>query len=62
MKKTFNYNGTEIVIEKLAGYGQYTINGYHCTDSTIWDYCDDDENPDKMELAQNAAYNFVINQ
>ena len=30
------------IMEKV-GSGQYKLNGYHCTDSTIWDYAHDDE-------------------
>ena len=44
--KTFEFNNEAITIEK-TGYGQYVLSGLgisvHCTDSEIWDWCDDDE-------------------
>ena len=72
MKKNFTYwlfglesvVGIEIEIEK-TGYGQYIIRGgkvaVHCTDSEIWDWCDDEENPTKMKEAQRAAFRAIVN-
>lgn len=64
MKKQFTYSGLEIKIEK-TGYGQYIIRSgkisVHSTDSTIWDWCDDDEDLTKMEEAQRAAYRAIVN-
>lgn len=61
MKKTWNYNGVDYTMTK-TGYGQYNLNGYHCTDSSIWDWCDDDENEEKMMEAWKAAERFVKDQ
>lgn len=63
MKKQFTY-GRPITIEKI-GYGQYIVRSgkisVHSTDSTIWDWCDDDENLEKMEEAQRAALRLIVN-
>lgn len=58
MTKTWNFNGREYTMTK-SGYGQYTLNGYHCTNSIIWDWCDDDEDESKNLEALNAAESFV---
>ena len=64
MKKQFNYGGLPIEIEK-KGYGQYIIRSgqvaLRSTDSTIWDWCDDDDNEAKMEEAQKAAHRLIVN-
>ena len=63
MKKQFKYGGLPIEI-KRTGYGQYTLCSgnvaLHCTDSEIWDWCDDDENMEKMEAAQIAALRMIV--
>lgn len=62
--KTFEFNNETITIER-AGYGQYTLSGLgtsiHCTDSEIWDWCDDDENKEKHEFAKQTAYRLLVN-
>lgn len=58
MKKTWNYNGINYEMVK-TGYGQYILNGYHCTDSSIWDWCDDDSDEDKYMAALDAAERFI---
>lgn len=62
--KTFEYNNETITIEK-AGYGQYTLRGLgisaHCTDSKIWDWCDDDSDEDEHEAAKFRAYKILEN-
>lgn len=48
-----------------TGYGQYVLSGLgisvHCTDSEIWDWCDDDENEDKHLAAKESAYRLLVN-
>lgn len=62
--KTFTFHNATITIEK-AGYGQYTLHGLgtsvHCTDSEVWDWCDDEENKEKHEDAKRTAYNLLKN-
>lgn len=62
--KTFEFNNETITIEQ-TGYGQYTLRGLgtsvHCTDSEIWDWCDDDENAAKHESAKETAYRLLLN-
>nr|DAM63490.1 MAG TPA: hypothetical protein [Caudoviricetes sp.] len=67
--KTFEFNNEAITIEK-TGYGQYVLSGLgisvHCTDSEIWDWCDDDwcdddENEDKHLAAKESAYRLLVN-
>ena len=60
--KTFEFN-SEIITIEIAGYGQYTLRGLdnsvHCSDTEIWDWCDDDENEEKHLNAKQAAYNML---
>lgn len=58
MKKTWTYLGVTYTME-MTGYGQYKLNGFHCTDSGIWDWCDDEENELKHLEALEAAKRFV---
>lgn len=62
--KTFEINNETITIEQ-TGYGQYVLSGLgtsvHCTDSEIWDWCDDDENEEKHFAAKDAAYRVLVN-
>ena len=58
MKKNWSYNGNDYEMVK-TGYGQYMLNGYHCSDSEIWDWCDDDSNEEKHMEALRAAEIFV---
>ena len=62
--KTFEFNNEAITIEK-TGYGQYVLSGLgtsvHCTDSEIWDWCDDDENEEKHLSAKESAYRLLVN-
>jgi len=55
--KTFEFNSEIITIEK-AGYGQYTLRGLetsaHCTESRIWDWCDDEEDEESLEKSKEA--------
>ncbi|MCF0229691.1 MAG: hypothetical protein HUJ76_08395 [Parasporobacterium sp.] len=60
MTKTWEFNGNGYEMAQLNAYGQYTINGYHCTDSSIWDNVDDVDNWEKMEEAMEAAERFLI--
>lgn len=59
MKKNWKYNGKEYEMVKLPAYGQYTINGYHCTMSYIWDNVDDEDNLEKQEEAMFIAEQLV---
>lgn len=58
--KTFKFHNATITIEITHMYGRYVLRGLNtsvlCEDSTIWDYCDDDENPEKMREARRRAY------
>lgn len=58
IKKTWSYNGHDYEMSK-TGYGQYVLNGYHCTNSTIWDYVDDEENEEEKLAALKEAEAFV---
>ena len=59
MEKTWEYRNRLYVMEISFGYGNYKLNGYHTTDSTIWDGADDDESPRKQRAARRAAERFV---
>ena len=59
MKKSWSYNGVNYTIERAHGYGQYILNGYHFTDSSVWDNVDDDANPEKQEMAMRDAEAFL---
>lgn len=59
MKKIWYYNGKEYTMTCSHGYGQYTLNGYHFTDSTVWDNVDDEDNPEKQEEAMKGAEAFI---
>ena len=62
--KTFEINNETITIEKV-GFGQYVLSGLstsvHCTDSEIWDWCDDDETEEKHFEAKESAYRLLVN-
>lgn len=59
MKKNWNFNGKNYEMENGHGYGQYTLNGYHCTASAIWDDVDDEDYPEKQERAMIEAESFL---
>ena len=59
MKKKWTYKGVECTIERAHGYGQYILNGYHCTLSNVWDDVDDGDCPDKQEEAMREAEAFL---
>lgn len=59
MKKTWDYNGKDYTMTKSHGYGQYVLNGYHFTDSSVWDDVDDDDNPEKQQMAMKVAEAFI---
>ena len=59
MKKSWSYNGVNYTIERAHGYGQYVLNGYHCTLSNVWDDVDDDVYPEKQEEAMREAEAFL---
>ena len=59
MKKTWAYKGIDYTIEKAYGYGQYILNGYHFTDSSVWDNVDDEDDPEKQEQAMRDAECFL---
>lgn len=62
LMKTFEYNGEIITIE-LISYGEYMLRGLNasvrCTDSEVWDWCNDDSNEFKFEEAKKTAYNML---
>lgn len=59
MKKTWIYNGVEYTLEKGHGYGQYILNGYHFTDSSVWDDIDNEEEEEKRKEAMRVAETFI---
>lgn len=59
MIKKWIYKGVEYTIERAHGYGQYILNGYHCTLSNVWDDVDDDDCPGKQEEAMRDAEAFL---
>lgn len=59
MKKEWSYNGVDYTIERSCGYGQYILNGYHFTDSSVWDDVDDEDEPEKQEMAMRVAEAFI---
>lgn len=60
MEKIWNYNGVNYVLKKATyGYGQYILNGYHFTNSEVWDYVDNDEDIKKQENAMRVAEAFI---
>lgn len=59
MKKEWSYNGVDYTIERSYGYGQYILNGYHFTDSSVWDDVDDEDEPEKQEMAMRVAEAFI---
>lgn len=59
MKKTWIYNGRNYEMVRTSGYGQYTLNGHHCTNSSIWDWCDEESNEEKYQEAMESAELFV---
>ena len=59
MKKNWTYKGVDYTIERAHGYGQYILNGYHCTLSNVWDDVDDDNCPVKQEQAMRDAEIFL---
>ena len=62
MRKTFSYNDLEITIEKM-GYGVYrlesVVTSLTITDSSIYDWCDDDSDPEKHEQAKREAQLYI---
>ena len=59
MKKKWTYKGVEYTIERAHGYGQYILNGYHCTLSNVWDDVDDDDYPVMQVEAMRDAEAFL---
>ncbi len=59
MKKKWNYNGVDYTIERGHGYGQYVLNGYHFTDSSVWDNVDNEDEPGEQEMAMKVAEAFI---
>jgi len=62
MRKTFEYNGFEFIIDVLSR-GHYRLLGggmtMAITDSSIYDWCDDDSDPEKHEQAKREAYGYI---
>lgn len=58
MIKEWIFNGVSYKLEKLRGYGSYLLNGYHYTNSSVWDDVDS-ENEDKRLIAMMSAEFFV---
>ena len=70
MKKMFHYSGIDITIEPAAYYGHYwiraTVRGVSVekliTDSSIYDWCDDDTSYDAHLQALDEAYGYTISE
>jgi hypothetical protein len=58
MKKIWTFRRKNYEMES-KGRGQYVLNGYHTTDSVIWDYVDDDEQPRLMGKVRRDAERFI---
>ena len=58
MKRLWNFRNKEYIMT-FKSYGNYSLNGYHCTDSYIWDHVNNDENLKKRGEARRAAELFV---
>lgn len=67
MRKTFEYNGLEMTIFRTYSYGNYkltaNVNGRQVgkiiNDASIYDWCDDDSDPEKHEQAKIEAYGYI---
>lgn len=59
MEKNWTYRNRKYIIKKLQGYGQYTLNGYHCNASWIWDGVDDDSDRAKQQKVKRMAERFL---
>ena len=59
MKKSWRFKGVKYTMERAHGYGQYIINGYHCTLSNVWDDVDDVDCPRKQKVAMRDAAAFL---
>lgn len=57
--KTFSFKKAVIMIVRIR-YGQYKITGLgtsvYSSCSFIWDWCDDDDFPEKSQEARRKAY------
>lgn len=64
MTKTFKFHNAEMSIEAVSS-GAYVLKGMNTNiftnDSTIYDYCDDDEHPLKCKEAKRTAYKLLKN-
>lgn len=58
MERRWKFRNKEYVMI-LKSYGNYSLNGYHCTDSHIWDYVTDNDNLEKRGEARQSAELFV---
>ena len=62
MKKVFYYENQGITIELLSR-GSYMLSHggtkVRITDSSIWDWCDDESNPEKHEQAKREAWGYI---
>ena len=58
MERLWNFRNKEYIMT-FKSYGNYSLNGYHCTDSYIWDHVTDDENMKKRGEARRYAELFV---
>lgn len=59
MEKNWTYNCVEYTLKRDSCYGQYILNGYHFTDSSVWDNVDNEEDEDAQLLAMQCAEAFV---
>ena len=58
MVRSWKFRNKEYTMTFLS-YGNYSLNGYHCTDSYIWDYVTDDDNMKQRGKARRYAELFV---
>ena len=61
MERHWKFRNKEYTMTLLS-YGNYSLNGYHCTDSYMWDYVTDDENMKKKGKARRSAELFLKRQ
>lgn len=62
MRKTFEHNNKQLEID-IIGHGVYRLtSGMVSTtiyDASIYDWCDDDSDPEKHEQAKREGYGYI---
>jgi hypothetical protein len=68
--KVSTFRKLEFTIQRMSGYGHYMIESFYkkrkvkvvTTDSFIWDYLDDDSDPELQHEARKSCYTLIVNQ